>query len=86
MVSLITFIFIKDASVLTEVSEEGYICVVQNPLCLVYLPQENNEKLSIETVTDRSLYPRIASNEIIITPVVCITPDNLSLPLEKPAI
>ena len=80
------FYVITDAPVLTETVKEGYICIAQNPLCLVYLPQENNEKLSIETVTDRNLYPHIASNEIIITPVVRITPDNASLSLEKPAI
>ena len=71
---------------LTELPKEDYVCVAQNSLCLVYLPQQVNEKLSIETVTDERLYPRIASNEIIITPVVRITPDNASLVLEKPAI
>ena len=71
---------------LTELPKEDYVCVARNSLCLVYLPQHVNEKLSIKTVTDERLYPRIASNEIIITPVVCITPSNANLSLEKPAI
>ena len=71
---------------LTEAPKEGYLCVAKNPLCLVYLPQEINEKLSIETVTDTSIHPKIASYEIIITPVVLIISDNNSLSLEKPAI
>ena len=66
--------------------KEDYVCLAQNSLCLVYLPQEVNEKILIETVTNERLYPCIASNEIIITPVVSITPDNKSLSLEEPAI
>ena len=86
MTSMICFVFIADTPALTEAPKEDYICVAKNPFCLVYLPQEVNEKLSIETITDKSLYPHIASNEIIITPVVRITPDNASLSVEKPAI
>ena len=71
---------------LTKASKDGYKCKAQNSLCLVYLPQEINEKLSVEPVTDTSIHPRIASNEILITPVVRITSDNMSLWLEKPAV
>ena len=71
---------------LTKTRKEGYICVAQNSLCLVYLPQEINETLSVETVTDTSIHPKIASNEILITSIVCITSENASLSLEKPAI
>ena len=71
---------------LTIVPKEGYKCKAQDSLYLVYLPQEINEKLSIETVSDTSVHPKIASNEILITPVVRITSDNMSLSLEKPAV
>ena len=72
---------------LTEAPKEGYKCKAQNSLCLVYLPQEINKKLSIETVTDTSVHPKIASNEIFITPVVRITSDNIvNLLLKKPAV
>ena len=69
-----------------ELPKEGYVCVAQTSHCLVYLPQEINKTLSVETVTDSSIHPKIASNEILITPIVRITPDNMSLSLEKPAV
>ena len=53
--------------------------------CLVYLPQGIDKQLSLKTVTD-TVHPKIASHEIRITPVVCITSDNMSLSPEKPAI
>ena len=71
---------------LTKATKDGYKCKAQTSPCLVYLPQEINEKLSIETVTDTSIHPKIASNEILITPVVRIISDNTSLSLEKPAV
>ena len=71
---------------LTKAPKEGYKCKAQNSLCLVYLPQEINKKLSIETVTDTSIHPKMASNEILITPIVRITSDNMSLSLEKPVV
>ena len=40
---------IIDAPALTETPKEGYICVAQNPLCLVYTylaPEINNETLN----------------------------------------
>ena len=73
-------------SPLTKAPKEGYKCKTQNSLCLVYLPQEINKKLSLETVTDTSIHPKITSNEILITPVVRMTSDNTSLSLEKPAV
>ena len=64
----------------------GYVCVAQTLLCLVYLPQEIKEKLSVKTVTDTSIHPQISSYEILITPIVRITCGNARLLLEKPAI
>lgn len=81
-----TALIVSDMPPLTAVPKEGYVCVAQNSLCLVYLPQEIKEILFTETVTDTSFHPRIASNEIKITPVVRITSKNTSLSLEKPAI
>ena len=71
---------------LAKVDKEGYVCVAQNLICVVYLPKEINEKLSLKNVTDTDIHPQVASNEIEITPIVHITSDNTSLSLEKPAI
>ena len=71
---------------LPEIPKEGYTCVAQSSLCRAYLPQGINENLSLEILADTNLHPKLASNEIQITPVVCITCDNPSLSLEKPAI
>ena len=71
---------------LANAPKEGYVCVSQNSLCLVYLPQETNSKITIEIITDSSIHQYISSNEIQITPVVCITSENSSFSLEKPAI
>ena len=71
---------------LAKAPKEDYKCITETSLCLVYLPQEINKKLSIEIVTDTSIHPKIASYEILITPVVRITSDNTSLSLEKPAV
>ena len=62
------------------------MCVAQTLLCVMYLPHEINQKLLIETITDTSTHPKIASYEIKITPVVHITSKNTSSLLEKPAI
>ena len=81
----LNFVFL-DVLPLPEVPKEGYICVAQSSLCRVYLPQGINENLSLETLADTNLHPKLASNEIQITPVVRITSDSPSLSLEKPAI
>ena len=66
--------------------KEGYTCITHNPTCLVYFHQEESENLTIETITDATIYPKLASNEILITPIVRIIPDKPSLFLNKPAI
>jgi hypothetical protein len=69
------------------ISKENYVCVAQASNCLVYLSNEDvNRKFSIKTVTDANIHYKIASNEIELTPVVRITPDNKMLSQEKPAI
>ena len=67
-------------------AKDGYVCAARSSLCLVYLPQEINEKLSIETVSDTSIHLSIASFEILITPAARISADNPNLLLKKPAI
>ena len=68
------------------ISKENYVCVAQSSNCLVYLSKDVNQKFSIETVTDTNIHPKIASNEIELTPIVRITPDNTTVSLNKPAI
>ena len=62
------------------------MCVAQSSNCLVYLSKDVNQNFSIETVTDTDIHPKIASNEIELTPIVRITPDNAMASLNKPAI
>ena len=81
--SVCIIIMFPDMLPLPEIPKEGYTCVVQSS---VYLPQGINENLSLEILTDTNLHPKLASNEIQITPVVRITCNNPSLSLEKPAI
>lgn len=71
---------------MTPIPKENYVCVAQSPNCLVYLSKDINSNISIETVADASVHSKIASNEIELTPVVHITPDNMKASLEKPAI
>ena len=78
--------FSPELLALAELPKEGYVCTAQILHCLVYLPQEINEKFSVKTVTDISIHQKIASYEILITPIVCISSDNKSLSLEKPAV
>ena len=68
------------------ISKENYVCAAQSSNCLVYLSKDVNQKLSIKTVTDTNIHPKIASNEIELSPIVCITPDNTTVSLNKPAI
>ena len=67
-------------------ARDGYVCAARNSLCLVYLPQEINKKLSVETVSDTSIHSSIASYEMLITPAVRINADNPNLSFKKPAI
>ena len=68
------------------ISKENYVCVARSSNCLVYLSKDVNQNFSIETVTDTNIHPKIASNEIELTPIVRITPNNAMASLNKPAI
>ena len=68
------------------ISKENYVCVAQSSNCLVYLSKDISQKFSIEIVTDTNIHPKIASNELELTPIVHITSDNTTVSLDKPAI
>lgn len=65
---------------------EGYCEVGRSKLCQVYLPDSCMENVQIEIVKDLSLHPKIQPDELLITPVVRITPHGLTFPKDKPAI
>ena len=64
----------------------GYTEVASGSLCQVYLPEECGESVNVEIVKDLSLHPQVRSNELLITPVVRITPHGVVFPTDKPAI
>ena len=65
---------------------EGYIEMEgRSQLCQVYLPNDCRERVEIHEVKDMSLHPRLEDNELLITPVVRITPHGLKFG-SKPAI
>lgn len=76
----------SESDIIMPLAKDGYMCIRSSSTCLVYLPQEVKEKLTITTVTDTSIRPKLANNEILIAPVVCITTENPSLLLRKPAV
>lgn len=65
---------------------EGYSEAGRSPLCQVYLPDGCKDEVQIEIVKDLSLYPKVQSGELLITPVVRITPHGITFPNDKPAI
>ena len=65
---------------------EGYTQACNSPLCQVYLPAECGQNVCIEIVKDWSLHPQVCHNELLVTPVVRITPHGLMFPSDRPAI
>ena len=65
---------------------DGYAPAAETNLCQVYLPGGYKERVRVELVKDISLYPQVQSNELLITPVVHITPHGLKFSVEEPAI
>ncbi len=65
---------------------EGYAPVAETNLCRVYLPGDCKDEVSVELVKDLSLYPTVQPNELLITPVVLITPHGRKFSTEEPAI
>lgn len=64
---------------------DGYTESRGSQLCQVYLPNDCTEKIQIHEVKDLSLHPKLKDNELLITPVVKITPHGLKFS-SKPAI
>ena len=59
--------------ILPELSpKEGYTCITQTSSCLIYASRGFTQKLTVETIPDPQLHPKLQANEILLTPVVCI--------------
>ena len=65
---------------------EGYSEAGRSQLCHVYLPDGCTEDVQIQIVQDLSLHPKVRPTELLITPVVRITPHGITFPEDKPAI
>ena len=63
----------------------GYRETRENQLCQVYIPVNCLTEVEIHEVRDMSLHPKLKDNELLITPVVRITPHGLTFS-SKPAI
>jgi hypothetical protein len=55
----------------------GYVETVKSPLCQVYLPEDCAVTVDIHEERDLSLHPHLSDNELLITPVVRITPHGM---------
>lgn len=64
----------------------GYSSAIKTDLCQVYLPEGCADQVCIELVKDLSLYPKVESNELLITPVVQISPHGRKFCPHQPAI
>ena len=65
---------------------DGYTPAAKTDLCQVYLPEGCEDQVNIELVKDLSIYPKVDPNELLITPVVQITPHGRRFCSEQPAI
>ena len=61
---------------LCETQQEGYMCATCSEIGLVYLPDTVSQSLDIDmhSTSDISFHPKTTANEVILTPVVSITP------------
>lgn len=65
---------------------EGYTAREDNDLCQVYLPDDYSAvEVRVHMIKDMSLHPQLRDNELLVTPVVRITPHGLAFG-SKPAI
>ena len=57
-------------------------------LCKLYLstPAEISAHIQIEEIKDHSLYPRLASNELLVTPVVRVSPHGMRFNRDRSAV
>ena len=67
-------------------SKEEYTCAAHSSSCLVYVSRGFTQELSIETIIEPQLHPKLQANEIKLTPVVRILPQEIACSVNKPAI
>ena len=65
--------------------KRDYKVVARNSVCLIYLPNDCAQQVCVMTISDLMLHPILKANEVLITPVVCVSPDEM-ISSEKPAI
>ena len=76
-----------DVSPLKEIHQEGYICAAHSAVGFVYIPATTNfTNFEIKSINNVNMYPKTTANEVILTPVVSITPGNDILPTSKPVV
>ena len=72
---------------LIEKPKKCYQCVAHNSVCQVYIPDDEHiNNITIQTVDNPTFSRKISQNEIVLTPVVCISPNNITFSSEKPAV
>ena len=62
----------------------GYRHIPGTSLCQVYLPEEVSEDTQIESLKDSD--PTVKANELLLTPVISVSPQDLEFSPAKPAI
>ena len=67
-------------------SKEEYTCAAHSSSCLVYVSRGFTQELSIETIIEPQLHPKLQANEIKLTPVVHILPQEIAFSVNKLAI
>lgn len=58
--------------------KEGYTCAAQSSSCLVYASKGFSQEISIETIVEPQLHPKLQANEIKLTPVIRILPQEIA--------
>ena len=76
-------VFFSDMSPLHEACREGYTCVAHSVLGLVYMPNNFVGNVNINSVNDVTCHPKSSASEVVLTPIVSVTPH---MKMEKPAI
>lgn len=66
---------------------DGYTKAMKlSDLCQVYLPEGSDFKISIKIVKDLSFHPKTSFNNLIVSPVIRISPHGVQFTHDKPAI
>lgn len=70
---------------LSKNPKEGYSCAACNAFCVIYLPEDCFQELSVNSL-DSVYNPQLRANEVLLTPVVCISPHGLAFCADEPAV